>query len=334
MDLATLHARLEAQPRADLCVLPTPLRCLDRLRAALGPETPELRVKLDEMTGFGLGGNKVRKLDRLLAPEQLEGITHLVTTGGPQSNHCRVTAAAAAHLGLGCVLVINGEAGEPPRGNAMLHRRFGAHIHTVADRSEREAALSRVADEIAEAGGQALVLPLGASTGRGALGYVDGLLEFHEQLAPAPDRAVHLFVSSSSGGTLGGLWAALGLLERTDLTITAISADTPAADLRRRAHTLAREALTLLETDPSVVDEVADRVNVRDDEVGEGYGVPTAGSKEAEELFARSEALLVDPWYTAKAAAGMIAAVRRGELPAGDRVVFWHTGGHPALFSV
>jgi 1-aminocyclopropane-1-carboxylate deaminase/D-cysteine desulfhydrase-like pyridoxal-dependent ACC family enzyme len=145
---------------------------------------------------------------------------------------------------------------------------------------------------------------------------------------------VHLFVSSSSGGTLGGLWAALGLLERTDLTITAISADTPAADLRRRAHTLAREALTLLETDPSVVDEVTDRVNVRDDEVGEGYGVPTAGSKEAEQLFARSEALLVDPWYTAKAAAGMIAAVRRGELPAGDRVVFWHTGGHPALFSV
>ena len=333
MNLATLRARLDAIPRGHFASRPTPVRALDRLRAALGPEVPELVAKLDAETGFALGGNKVRKLDRVLAPSLLRGVTHLVTTGGPQSNHCRVTAAAAARLGLGCVLVVDGPQPDPPTGNALLHRRFGAHIHSVPDRSARDAALREVSDEIAQAGGQALVIPLGASTARGSLGYVEALVELHDQLGPEIDRALHIFVSSSSGGTLAGLWAGLALLGRDDLDVTAVSADTPAHALRTRAETLAREALVLLETDPDAVDRVAARVDVLDDQIGDGYGRATEASTEATTLMARSEGILVDPWYTAKAAAGMIHAMRSGRFPTGDRVLFWHTGGQPGIFA-
>lgn len=331
MDLATLRARLEARPRTPLASLPTPLRFLPRLRAALGPETPDLRIKLDEETGFGLGGNKVRKLEFELAPERIAGATHLITTGGPQSNHCRVTAAAAARLGLGCVLVINGPPPTTPTGNARLHRMLGAQIRHVERRDQRDEALVAAASEVANAGGRAVVIPLGASTPHGALGYVRALVELHDQLPTETDRAVQIFVSSSSGGTLAGLWAGLALLERSDLSVMAVSADTPRAELLSHARHLSRGALTLLDADPDAVERVAARVDATDAEVGPGYGVPTDAAREATDLLARSEGILVDPVYTAKALAGLIRWLRDGRSPAGDRIVFWHTGGHPAI---
>lgn len=333
MDLASLRARLDARPRAHLASLPTPLRPARRLQAALGPECPELLLKLDEETGFGLGGNKVRKLEYELAPSRLSGVTHLVTTGGVQSNHCRVTAAAAAHLGLGCVLVLDGAPPDPPTGNALLMSRFGARVRTVSTRAERAAGMERAAADIAEAGGRALIVPLGASTPRGALGYVRALVELHDQLPPVADRAVHLFVASSSGGTLAGLRAGLALLERDDVTLTAVSSDTPAEALATTSRTLARGALELLEVAPARLEAEGGRVEIDDGQIGGGYGVPTAAADEAAELLARSEGVLADPVYTAKAAAGLVAAVRSGRFPTGDRVLFWHTGGHPALFA-
>jgi 1-aminocyclopropane-1-carboxylate deaminase/D-cysteine desulfhydrase-like pyridoxal-dependent ACC family enzyme len=331
MDLASFRARLEQRPRTPLASLPTPLRSLPRLRAALGPETPELKVKLDEETGFGLGGNKVRKLEFELAPRRLAGATHLITTGGPQSNHCRVTAAAAARLGLGCILVINGPPTVSPTGNARLHRILGAQIRHVESRAERAAAVAAAKEEVERAGGEAVVIPLGASTPRGALGYVRALLEFHDQLPEEGDRAVQIFVASSSGGTLAGLWAGLALLDREDLNVVAVSADTPAEELRETAAGLAREALVLLEADPDAIDRVSDRVEVDEGEVGRGYGIPTEAADEASDLLARGEGILLDPVYTAKAMAGMIRWLREGRSPAGDRIIFWHTGGHPAL---
>jgi 1-aminocyclopropane-1-carboxylate deaminase/D-cysteine desulfhydrase-like pyridoxal-dependent ACC family enzyme len=257
----------------------------------------------------------------------------VVTTGSVQSNHCRVTAAAAARLGLGCVLVVSGTPPEPPTGNALLQRRFGARIRPVADRAARDPAARAASAEVAEAGGRALQIPLGASTPVGALGYVRGLLEFHDQLAAVPDRATHVLVSSSSGGTLAGLWAGLALLERDDISLTAVSSDTPADELRAKARVLARGALGLLDADPESAASVDERVEVTDGQVGPGYGVPTPASDEAAELLARSEGIVVDPVYTAKAAAEVVEAVRSGRFPTGDRIVFWHTGGHPALFA-
>ena len=304
---------------------------LPRLRAALGPETPELRGKLDEETGFGLGGNKVRKLEFELAPRRLAGATHLITTGGPQSNHCRVTAAAAARLGLGCVLVINGPQPTSPTGNARLHRILGAQIRHVESRAGRAAAVAAAAEEVERAGGKAVVVPLGASTPHGALGYVRALLELHDQLPPEPDRDVQIFIASSSGGTLAGLWAGLALLDRGDLNVAAVSADTPADELRETAADLARGALRLLEADPDGVDRASGHIEIDDNEVGRGYGIPTEAADEATDLLARGEGILLDPVYTAKAMAGMIRWLRAGRSPAGDRIVFWHTGGHPAL---
>lgn len=326
-------ALLELHARTRLVAGPTPFIALPRLRGALGPETPELFAKLDEETGFGLGGNKVRKLEYELAPPRLRGVTHLVTTGGPQSNHCRVTAAAAARLGLGCVLVVNGELPNPPTGNALLHRMLGAKIRQVASRGERQGAMETEAARIAESGGKALIIPLGASTSLGALGYVRAAVELHDQIPAEPDRDVHIILSSSSGGTLAGLTAGFALLDRPDVHLWAVSADTPADRLLDDAVELAGAALERLDMDPGLLEGMKRRVDTSDDQVGSGYGIPTEASAEAADLFARSEGMLVDPVYTAKAAAALVAWVRTGRFLAGDRLVFLHTGGHPALFA-
>jgi len=289
--------------------------------------------KLAEQTGFGLGGNKVRKLEFELSPPRLQGVTHLVTTGGVQSNHCRVTAAAAARLGLGCVLVLNGDAPDPPTGNALLHRLLGAKIRMVASREDRARTVEAEAARIGESGGKALIIPLGASTTLGALGYVRAALEIDEQVPAERDRDVHVVLSSSSGGTLAGLIAGFSLLDRPDVHLLAVSADTPRDDLLATALDLAGGALDRLDMDRAHLEPMTPRIDASDTEVGPGYGLPTPSSREATDLFARSEGLVVDPVYTSKAAAGLIRGVRAGRFPAGDRIVFLHTGGHPALFA-
>lgn len=324
-------ARLSAAPRTTLTRLPTPLRRARNLERELAG--PELWIKHDDLTDLGLGGNKVRKLEHELAPERLEGVTHLVTVGGPQSNHCRVTAAAAARMGLGCVLVVSGEADDPPRGNALLHRLFGARIRTVGSGAERDGEAERVAREIEGDGGRALVIPLGASTPLGALGYARAAVELAGQIAEAgrAERPLRLVLSSSSGGTLGGLAAGFALLDRGDVRVTGISADVTAEELGSTARALAEGALERLDAASRRVPDAFVRADDR--EVGEGYGVPTDASRSAIRLFARTEGVVLDPVYTSKAAAGLVRAVGEGRFGADDVVVFVHTGGHPALFA-
>ncbi len=320
--------RLRAWPRIRLAALPTRLVPARNLAKALGGAAPELFVKMDAETGFALGGNKVRKLETVLGGDRLEGITHLITTGGPQSNHCRVTAGAAAHLGLGCVLVVNGTSEGEPRGNALIHRLFGADIRTVADRAERAPAMERAAREIADAGGRAMVVPLGASTGLGALGYALAALELHEQLPPEATRDTWVFVSASSCGTLAGLLLGFELLGRTDVRLVGVSADVSADDMRTDALGLAAEGGALLGRPRPVAGE---RLSCDDTQVGAGYGIPTPAGREAIDLFGRMEGIVLDPVYTGKAAAGLLAWIRDGRVPSGDRAVFVHTGGHPSL---
>lgn len=323
--------RLAAWPRLSLAHLPTPLVPAPNLRAELGPATPEILLKMDAETGFGLGGNKVRKLELVLAPHRLEGVTTLVTAGGPQSNHCRVTAAAAAHLGLRCVLVLNGEAPSPWRGNALLHRLFGARIRTVARREDRAPTLEAVAREEDGAGRKALVIPIGASTGLGSLGYARAAVELAGQLAALPPRPrTWIFVSASSCGTLAGLLLGVSLLERHDVRLVGVSADVSAFDMRIETVRLAREGAELLGFRGEILEGA---LAAADEFVGRGYGVPTPGSEEATALLGRTQGVVLDPVYSAKAAAGMLAWLGKGSVPADDRVVFVHTGGHPALFA-
>ena len=322
-------ANLDALPRLPLAVEPTPLQRLEGLErvlaSELGREVPRILAKLDAYTGFGLGGNKVRKLEYVLAAERLEGITHLVTAGGVQSNHCRVTAAAAARLGLGCVLVVNGEAPTHPRGNARLHRMFGAEVLTVADREARTATMERVAEDIAAAGGHALAIPIGASTPLGALGYVRAAREFVGQIGTAPGR-VTVMHSTSSGGTLAGLLAGVAM-SGADIRLVGVSADTPAHEMIECARGIATGAgLRLGWSGP--LDAVS--LEVTDGYVGEGYGIPTREAERATALFAQHAGLVLDPTYTSKAAAGLVDWIRTGRVDPSETVVFWHTGGWPA----
>jgi 1-aminocyclopropane-1-carboxylate deaminase/D-cysteine desulfhydrase-like pyridoxal-dependent ACC family enzyme len=327
--------RLTSWPRIRLAALPTrltPAANLSRhLARTSGAEAPEILVKMDAETGFGLGGNKVRKLETFLAPPRLEGVTHLITTGGPQSNHCRVTAAAAAHLGLGCILVVNGTVTGEPRGNALLHRLFGARLRTVGDRSERGPAMEEEARRVAREGGKALVVPLGASTGLGALGYALAALELQAQLEGLPSRSrTWIFVSASSCGTLAGLLLGLSMLEREDVRLVGVSADVTAEDMRSDTLRLAEDGAGLLGFTGPLMEKV---LETDDTEVGEGYGLPTEASGKAIDLFGKLEGIVLDPVYTGKAAAGMLAHIRSGAVDPGDRVVFVHTGGHPALLA-
>ena len=312
-----------------LANLPTPLIHLPRLGHVLG--TDRLWVKMDAETGFALGGNKVRKLEYILTPAELKEATCLVTSGGPQSNHCRVTAAFAARQGLRCVLVTNSGPDGEPSGNALLQRLFGAEIVIVEDRSERAPQMTTVADELRAAGEVPLVIPIGASTPMGSLGYAQAAIELCEQLDHLDDGCSEtlVFSASSSGGTLAGMILGLTLLDRTDVHLTGVSADAEAQHLETKCRDLAEmAAVTILKTqiDPSIVP-----FKSVDDQVGEGYGIPTPASREATELFGKHAGIVLDPTYTSKAAASLIAHLRSHPLKHHQRAVFLHTGGAPGL---
>ena len=327
--------------RTPLATLPTPLLPAPALADAVASGM-DISVKADAWTGLGLGGNKVRKLEYELGPARLRGVTDLVTAGGPHSNHCRVTAAAAARLGLGCTLVINGEPGDTGRGNALLHRLLGARIVAVAEREEREAAMAEEAGRIRAGGGRALVVPVGASTPRGALGYVRAAVEMREQVG-AGGGPVWIFTSSSSGGTLAGLILGCALL-RWRVQLVGVSPDDPAPKVHRAATEIALAAVPLLPPPPPHgpdprAEDLAQRVRdvaaatlVTDAFVGPGYGVATSAAQQATRLFGSRAGVILDPVYTGKAAAAVIAWAREGRLPPGAHVIFLHTGGHPALF--
>ncbi|HMN62164.1 MAG TPA: D-cysteine desulfhydrase family protein [Anaerolinea sp.] len=310
-------------PRLCLANLPTPVEHLPRLSAHLGLR---VLVKRDDLTGVAMGGNKTRKLEYLLAEALSTGARTLVTVGAAQSNHCRQTAALAARLGLACILVLSGDESAAPSGNLLLDRMFGAEI-VWTTREQRSEALKAAFDRAWEAGRRPYLIPLGASNGLGAAAYS---LAFDEMVEQTGNESVDwIVVASSSGGTQAGL--ALGARRRAfQGKVLGISIDHPAADLAESVAFLANEAASRLGTGTRV--ESRD-VMVNADYLGGGYGVMGAAEREAIDLFARQEGLLLDPVYTGRAAAGMIDLARSGFFRPGETLLFWHTGGTPALFA-
>ena len=330
-DAAAALRRLSAIGRLPLILAPTPVESLSYLLDALGPwprsrQAFDLFVKRDDVIPFAFGGNKVRKLELVAARAQLERADTLITTGGVQSNHARATAAVAARLGLRCILVVNGTPPEKPTANALLDVLLGADIRYVATRAERAPEMERLAAQLRDEGHQPLVIPLGASTPLGAAAFVSAVDELLTQIDP-PDFIVH---STSSGGTQAGLVAGCSLA-RLGTNLIGISADDSAASLESAIRTLLTGLASLLGVDPTRFD--AARVDVDDAFVGGGYGVPTDASREALQLLARTEGLFLDPTYTAKAMAGLIAKVRAGAFKDDQTVLFWHTGGQVGLFA-
>jgi 1-aminocyclopropane-1-carboxylate deaminase/D-cysteine desulfhydrase-like pyridoxal-dependent ACC family enzyme len=303
---------------------PTPVEELSRLRAALGGG-PRLLVKRDDTLPFG-GGNKVRKLALVAAQALAEGADTLITCGGVQSNHARATAAVAARFGLRAVLVHNGAPPTRLAGNALLGDLYGAERVYVDSREARAPTMASLATQLRAEGRRPFVIPLGASTALGAAAYVRAIAELLSQ-GVRPDVIVH---ACASGGTQAGL--VIGChLHGLDTRIVGISADEPEVVLGAEVRRLVDETCAAYALRGTRVPAAA--VTVDDGFIGGGYGVPTAESTAALQRFARTEALLLDPTYTAKAAAALIAGVGDGRFRADQTVLFWHTGGVPGLFA-
>jgi L-cysteate sulfo-lyase len=305
---------------------PTPLRELRRLRGHLNARS-RLWIKHDDWSGPGFGGNKVRKLEYVLAEALSRECDTVLTTGGVRSNHCRVTAAVAANLGLECHLVLNGEAPEPEPASYFLDQLYGAKLHYVERGCDRQPALLRLALELESQGRRPFMIPLGASTPLGALGFMRGageLLHQTRELGFEPDWIVH---ATSSGGTQAGMLA--GLMRHGAATrVLGVSADETAADLEAIIRKIL-DGLTDLLGEPIP----PPGLEIDDTHVGAGYGIPTAEAEDATRLLARLEGVVLDPVYTAKAMAGLLAALETGRFDAAGHVVFWHTGGQMAMFS-
>ena len=310
-------------PRLHFAHLPTSIEELPRLSEALGG--PRILIKRDDQTGLAFGGNKTRKLEFLVAEAREQGARTLISGGALQSNHCRQTAAAAARFGLDCILVLNGEMPEHPSANLLLDQLFGAEIITIQDRSLRDQTLQDTFDKAVKDGRRPYLVPYGGSSPTGALGYAFAVDEFMKQ-----NMEAHWIVfGTSSGGTHAGLVLGQRVFGYTG-KVLGISIDEPEEWLKTRVSKLASDASEKLgeriEFTPADVLANANYCQA-------GYGVLTDAEREAVQLFAKYEGLLLDPVYTGRAAAGMIDLIRKGFFKKDETVLFWHTGGQPALFA-
>ncbi|HBO33281.1 MAG TPA: D-cysteine desulfhydrase family protein [Anaerolineaceae bacterium] len=308
--------------RIHLAHLPTPIDALPRLSRSLGG--PQLFIKRDDLTGLGLGGNKTRKLEYLAADALAKGSKTLITTGAVQSNHCRQVAATATKLGLGCQLILAG--GEPAevQGNLLLDKLFGAQIFYTS-KSNRDKHLQERFEQAKQDGMKPYLIPYGGSNSIGALGYLNAMQELSEQ-GLEPDWIVF---ASSSGGTQAGLILGAHLTGFMG-QILGISIEYNSDHFSAQIADLVNQTAMEMEYDWSVT---PDEVLINDSYCQAGYGVLTPAEIEAVNLFASTEGILLDPVYTGRAAAGLLDLIRKGFFKPEEKLLFWHTGGTPALFA-
>lgn len=319
-----------APPRITLARLPTPLERLDRLSAAW--DGPTIWAKRDDLTGFGLSGNKVRKLEYHLAAAQGAGADTLLTTGAAQSNHSRATAIAGARVGFHVVLALRTSDGRPParlEGNLLLDRLAGAETRflTPEDYARRDDVLATIAEELRSLGRTPWVIPEGASDALGMWGFVTAFEELSAQLDEIDAPIAAVWHAASSGGTTAGLgWAAHHA--GSDLPVAGSSVGDTVPELRRRIEAIWSDAVIAFGGDwptPTML--------LTDDHVGLGYGLTTREELEIQAEATRLTGLILDPTYTGKAMVGLRREIASGRYRAGDHVVFWHTGGGFAAFS-
>jgi D-cysteine desulfhydrase family pyridoxal phosphate-dependent enzyme len=310
-------------PRVKIANLPTPVEILPRLSAALNG--PIIFIKRDDLTGgLGFSGNKTRKLELLLAEAQANGAKTLVTVGSIQSNHCRQTAALAARFGLDCTLVLFGQDPTEKDGNLLLDSFFGAEI-VWTTREKGNEVLKQTFDVAWQSGKKPYMIPLGASNPVGTLGYAFAMKEFLDQGV----KVDSIVLASSSGGTQAGLVLGARLYGYTG-KILGISIDHNSPELSKTVANLASDASERL---GERIQFNPEEIYVNDEFLGGGYGIMGNLEKNAIQLFARNEGLLLDPVYTGRAAGGMIELIKRKEFITGQSILFWHTGGTPALFA-
>ncbi len=326
---ADARSRLDALPRATLGHWPTPLVRADRFAAAIGGATgPEIWLKRDDAGPVAAAGNKIRKYELVLGQALADRAEVLVTTGAVQSNSARAGAAAAAMLGMDCVLVLSGDRPEVPTANLLLAELLGADVR-FAGRvgwAELNAAVDGVVTELRDAGRRAVAAPVGCSSPLGSLGFAVAFCELDAQLRALDLEPAAIVHTTTSGGTHAGLLVGRAVTGR-DVRLIGVDAGRIYDPPGRPVAALARRAAALLDLD---LDLTADDVEIVTTQVGDRYGAHTEEADGAIGLLARTEAIVADPIYSGKGLAGLVELVRRG--PVDGPIVFWHTGGYHALF--
>jgi D-cysteine desulfhydrase family pyridoxal phosphate-dependent enzyme len=317
--------RLDAVPRSALFIGPTPVEELPRLRAALG-RAPQILIKRDDAISFCLAGSKVRKLEYFAGRALADRADTLVTSGGTPSHHVRATAALAGRLGLKAVLVLNREPARERRNSAILDKLFGAEIHYVPDREDRDQRVRQVIADMRDRGARPYEIPLGGSSALGALGLIRAVQEMVKQ-SVKPDAIV---VATSTGGTQAGLVAGC-LIAKLETRVLGISVDHQSTVLGVAVDQMIQGLPALIELDRSIVKR-AQEILVADSFLGDGYLAPTEAGQHAIRLLARTEGILLDNTYTAKAMAGLIQLIKDGTFRENETILFWHTGGLPTVF--
>ena len=321
------HSPQPAFPRIALGVTPTPLHRLTGLKSAFG-HGPELLAKREDLCGIAAGGNKIRKLAALLGQALSQRATVVLTTGGAQSNHCALTAIAAAMHGLRTELYLSGPQPPGPAGNLLIEELAGAAITFLGEASDRDRdnQIAARMDELRAMGEVAYLIPLGGSTPLGAAAYAAAVSELAAQLGG--QKVTHLVVAAGSLGTMAGLilgtWAS-GL----DCQVHGYTVLWPQPEATTRLEDLLEAARR--QYFPAVT--ARQNYQILGSQLGAGYGAPTAAGRDAAQLAARHDGLLLDHTYTAKAMAGLIQGIRGGTYTPQDRVVFFHTGGLAGFFA-
>jgi L-cysteate sulfo-lyase len=323
---------IAAHPRQSLLEGPTPIQHLARLSASIGAE---VYVKRDDLMGLGGGGNKLRKLEFLLGEALRQGADTVITVGALQSNHARLTAAAAVRAGLACELVLTGSAARDDEdyrrnGNVLLDGLFGARIHTLPAGADAAAFAATRRAALEAEGRRVYLAPLGGSSATGCLGYAACAFEIADQERALGLHFDHIVLPNGSGGTQAGLvagHAVLGLDPGRVRAYTVLALRAQALDTTRR---IAAQTLQLLRPEAALHENA---VRIDGSQLGPGYGVPTAAMREAVALMAKLEGLLIDPVYGGKAFAGLLEQARAGAFARGERVLFLMTGGLPGLFA-
>lgn len=323
--------KIEALPRRRYTPAPTPIQKLEKLSRHIGG--PEIWIKRDDLTGLAGGGNKTRKLEFLVAEALAQGADTLITVGAVQSNHCRLTLAAAAHEGLKCRLVLEqrvaGSYRKEASGNNFLFELLGAETITVVEGgSDLTAAMQAEAEKLTALGRKGYVIPGGGSNALGAMGYVVCAREILNQSLEQGLAFTDFVVASGSAGTHAGLLVGFNAAN-AGVPLTGINVRRPRAEQEGNVHKLAVEAAAFAGLPAPSRESVVALAHW----VGPGYSLPTDEMVEAVRMFARLEGMLLDPVYTGKAAAGLIGLVRSGRFKRDARILFVHTGGAPSLFA-
>ncbi len=320
---------LSMLPRFPLLNGPTPLQRATNLESALGSRSPRIYIKRDDLTGLAYGGNKARKLEYLVADALARRSTVLVTEGAAQSNHARLTAAAAARAGLECLLILDSRNGDELNGNLLLDHLMGASVRMVENQLDRQKIMATIGEELIADGQHPYVIPTGGSVPLGAVGYVAFTLELLNQLQAIGESPRRIYLASGSTGTQAGIEVGVRAFSASFL-VQGIAVSGTSHEMATRTAQLAQETTALLHTRQRFH---FGEILVDDGFIGPGYGKATPEGLDAIRLLARTEAIFLDPVYSAKAMAGLLHHIQTGELRPNDSIVFLHTGGGPSVLA-